>query len=105
MCIIFATLTWPENPADAISEVLNSKISLGEHAPRPPKKACFRTLTFRTLRSTVYVALPVPEQLLYSGYATAERCILYILFLTVIKTAPLQIPTQMDPETFLLSVL
>ena len=28
-------------------------------------------LTFRTLRSTVYVALPVPEQLPYSGYATA----------------------------------
>ena len=49
MCIIFATLTWPENPADAISEVLNSKIFLEEH---------------------VSVALPVPEQLLYSGYAT-----------------------------------
>ena len=39
--------------------------------PDPPKIACFRTLTFRTLRSTVYVALPVPKQLSYSGYATA----------------------------------
>ena len=57
MCIIFAKLTWPENPADAISEVLNSKIF-------------FRTLTFRTLHSTIYAALPVPEQLPYSGYAT-----------------------------------
>jgi len=27
MCIMFATLTWPENPADA--KVLNSKIFLG----------------------------------------------------------------------------
>ena len=26
--------------------------------------------TFRTLHSTIYVALPVPEQLPYSGYAT-----------------------------------
>ena len=26
MCIIFTTLTWPENPADAILEVLNSKL-------------------------------------------------------------------------------
>ena len=26
--------------------------------PDPPKRAYFRTLTFRTLRSTVYVALP-----------------------------------------------
>ena len=43
---IFATLTRPENTADAISEVLNSKIFLGGHAPRPPKRACFRTLTF-----------------------------------------------------------
>ena len=38
--------------------------------PEPPKKACFHMLTFRTLHSTVYVALPVPEQLLYSGYTT-----------------------------------
>jgi len=44
----FATLAWPENPADAISEVLNSKIS-----------------------SAYNVALPVPEQLPYSGYAIA----------------------------------
>ena len=63
-----ATLTWPENPGDAISEVLNSKIFLGVHAPRPPKRACFRTL-----RHTVYVALPVPEQLPYSGYATGAK--------------------------------
>ena len=76
MCIIFATLTWPENPADAISEVLNSKIFLGAR-PQTPLKACFRTLTFRTLRSTVYVALPVPEQLPYSGYATG--CAAYSL--------------------------
>ena len=47
MCIIFAALTWPENPADAISEVL--------------------TPTFHTLRSTM------PEQLLSSGYATASQ--------------------------------
>ena len=35
MCIIFATLTctWPENPADAISEVLNPKIFLGGMPP------------------------------------------------------------------------
>ena len=39
--------------------------------PDPPKIVCFHTLTFHTLRSTVYVALPVPEQLPYSGYATA----------------------------------
>ena len=39
--------------------------------PDPPKIACFHTLTFCTLRSTVYVALPVPKQLPYSGYATA----------------------------------
>ena len=38
MCIIFGTLTWPENPADAISDVLKSKIFLGGHAPRPPLK-------------------------------------------------------------------
>ena len=37
MYIIFATLTWPENPADAISEVLNSKIFLGGMPPDPPK--------------------------------------------------------------------
>ena len=73
MCNIFATLTWPENPADAILEALNSKIFLGEHAPRvpdPSKRACFQMLTFHTLHSTVYVALPVPEQLPYSGYTT-----------------------------------
>ena len=29
MCTIFATLPWSENLADAISEVLNSKIFLG----------------------------------------------------------------------------
>ena len=40
--------------------------------PGPPKRACFRTLTFHTLHSTVYVALPVPKQLPYSGYATAH---------------------------------
>ena len=56
MCIIFATLTWPENPADSISEVLNSQIF-------------FCMLTFHTLHSTVYVALSVPKQLPYSGYA------------------------------------
>ena len=27
--------------------------------PDSPKKVCFRTLTFHTLRSTMYVALPV----------------------------------------------
>ena len=57
--------------ADVISEVLNSKIFLGGMPPHPPpKRACFRTLTFCTLRSTVYAPLPVPEQLPYSGYAT-----------------------------------
>ena len=65
MYIIFATLTWHENPPDAILEVLNSKIFLGGMPPDPPKRACFHTL-----RSTIYVALPVPEQLLYPGYAT-----------------------------------
>ena len=67
---------WPEDPADVISEVLNSKLSLGGGGgmpPDPPKRACFRTLTFRTFRSTVYVALPVPEQLPYSGYATGAK--------------------------------
>ena len=35
------------------AEVLNSSIFLGGHAPRPPyKRACFRTQTFHTLRST-----------------------------------------------------
>ena len=44
---VFATLTRPENPADAISEVLNSKIFLGGAYPQtPPKRACFRSLTF-----------------------------------------------------------
>ena len=62
MCIT----TWSEN---AISEVLNFT---GGHAPDPPKRACFHTLTPRTLRSTVYVALPVPEQLPYSGYTTVS---------------------------------
>ena len=64
MCIIFATLTctWPENPADAISEVLNAKIFL--------RGECLRTLTFCALRSTVNVALPVPEQLPYFVYVT-----------------------------------
>ena len=43
----------------------------GGHAPDPPKRACFaRYSTFHILHSTVYVALPLPEQLLYSGYAT-----------------------------------
>ena len=70
MCIIFATLTWPENLADVISEVLNSTIFQGGMPPEPSKRVCFRTLTFRTLCSTVYVALPAPEQLPYSGYAT-----------------------------------
>ena len=65
-----ATLTWPENSADSILEVLNSKIFLGGMPPHPPKRACFCTLTFYTLRSTIYVALPVPEQLPYSDYAT-----------------------------------
>ena len=72
MCIIFATLTWPENPADAILEVLNS---CGGMPPDPPKRACFHTLTFCTLRSTVYVALPVPEQLPYSGYTTGSQTV------------------------------
>ena len=75
MCILFATLTWPENPADAISKVLNSKIFLGGMPPDPPKSVCFRTLTFRTLHSTVYVALPVPKQPPYSGYATVDKAI------------------------------
>ena len=35
--------------------------------PDPPKRVCFHTLC------TVYVALPVPEQLPYSGYATASE--------------------------------
>ena len=35
-----------------------------------PKRACFRTLTFCTLRSTVYVALPVPE---HSGPSIVAR--------------------------------
>ena len=38
----------------------------------PPKRACFRTLTLHTLCSTVYIALPVLEQLPYSGYALAS---------------------------------
>ena len=70
MCIIFATLTWSENPADAISESLNYKIFLWRMPTDSPKSVCFRTLTFRTLPRTVYVALPVPEQLPSSGYAT-----------------------------------
>ena len=45
MCIIFGTLTWPENPADASSEVLNSKIFLGDMPPDPTKRACLCTLT------------------------------------------------------------
>ena len=72
MCNIFATPTWPENPADAILEVLNSKIFRGgDMPPDPLKRACFRMLTFCTLCSTVYVALPVPKQLPYSGYTPA----------------------------------
>ena len=71
MCIIFPTLTWPENPAGAISEVLNSKISSGDMPPDPPKRVWFHTLPFCTLCSNVYVALPVPKQLPYSAYATA----------------------------------
>ena len=59
---MFTTLTWPENPADANLEVLNFKISSGSMPPTPPIKVCFRMLTFHTLRSTIYVALPVPEQ-------------------------------------------
>ena len=52
MCIIFATRTWPENPADAILEVLNSKILLeGVGMTQDPP----------TLRSTIYVALHVPK--------------------------------------------
>ena len=56
--------------------------------PDPPKRVCFCTLTFHTLRSTVYVALPVPEQLPYSGYATVPcmlevETMLAILHLTV----------------------
>ena len=78
MCIIFATRTRPENPTDAILEVLNSKIFLGGGGgggmpSDPPKRVCFRMLTFRTLHSTLYVALPVPEQLPYSGYTPGEN--------------------------------
>ena len=80
MCIIFAILTWPENPADAISKVLNPKNFLGGGGgggggmpPDPPKRVCFRMLTFHTLRSTVYVALPVPKELPYSGYTPGEN--------------------------------
>ena len=51
-----------------ISEVLNSKIYLGGMPPDPPKRVCLHTLC-----STVYVALRVPEQLPYSGYATASE--------------------------------
>ena len=76
MCIIFATLTWPENPADAILKVLNSKIFLGGMPPDPPERACFHMLTFCTLRSIIYVALPVPEQLLYPGYATGPMSVM-----------------------------
>ena len=60
MCIIFATLTWPENPADAISEVLNSKNFLGRGGacPQTPiKERDSAWLAFHTLHSTVYVAL------------------------------------------------
>ena len=35
---IFATLTRPENPADAIPEVLNSKIFLGGACSQTPLK-------------------------------------------------------------------
>ena len=41
--------------------------------PDSPKRVCFCMLTFHTLCSTVYVALPVPEQPPYSGYATDCR--------------------------------
>ena len=52
---------------------LIQKFSSGGMPPDPPKRAGFRTLTFRTLRSTIYVALPVPEQLPYFGYATGTH--------------------------------
>ena len=49
----------------------------GGASPQTPlKRACF-TLTFRTVRSTVYVPLSVPEQQPYSGYATAFQQYLY----------------------------
>ena len=51
-------------------ESANSKIFLEGMPPDSPKRVHFRTLTFHTLRSTVFVALHVPDQLPYSGYAT-----------------------------------
>ena len=74
MCIIFATLTWPENPSRC--DLGGPKFKNfpggggggggGGHAPNLSKRACFHTL-----RSTVYVALAVPEQL--PGYATDQH--------------------------------
>ena len=65
MCIITATLTRPEKPADAISELLY--FHGGGMPPDPPRKRALHAAHF-VLRSP---ALPVPEQLPYSGYATA----------------------------------
>ena len=48
---------------------------MGACPQTPVKRACLRTLTFHTLRSTVYVALPVPEQLPYSGYTTGSHTV------------------------------
>ena len=64
---VFATLTRPENPADAISEVLNSKIFLhGGTCLQIPQKSVLLHANFRMLRSIVY-AQPVPGQLIFFG--------------------------------------
>ena len=63
-------------PADAISEVLNSQNFMGEYALRPPYKSVLRTLIIKILYKKAWLgnacspALPVPEQLPYPGYAT-----------------------------------
>ena len=64
----FTTLTWPENPADAISVHGPKFQNFPGGACPQTKRACFCTLTFHTLRSTVYVALPVPEQLATTNF-------------------------------------
>jgi len=53
----------PEKPAESISEVLNSKNFMGEHAPRPPYKSVLRTLIIKLLfekklGSVMHAAVP-----------------------------------------------
>ena len=71
MCIIFTILTWPENPADAM-HLRGPKF---QNIPQGvcPQTPCFHMLTFHTLRSVVYVALRVPEQLPYSSYTPGDK--------------------------------